>query len=66
MRYALLIAAAAVLASTSAGFAKSEHHRAHHAPPGYGEMQSETVPAQRSWLELEHELDPCHCDAGGP
>jgi hypothetical protein len=66
MRYALLIAAAAMLASTSAGFAKSTHHHPRQVPPGYGETQSETGQGSRSWLELEHELDPCHCDGGAP
>jgi hypothetical protein len=66
MRYTLLIAAAAILASTGAGLAKSDHHRVHHARPGYADVQSQSVPPQRSWLELEHELDPCHCDGGAP
>jgi hypothetical protein len=65
MRYMLLIAATALAASTSASFARTGHPVRHYAP-GYGATQSDRVPAPRSWLELEHELDPCHCDGGAP
>lgn len=64
MRYTLLIAAAAVLASTSVGLARTAHHPLRHVPAGYA--ATPTVPTSRSWLELEHDLDPCHCDGGAP
>jgi hypothetical protein len=64
MRYVVLLAAVAMLASTGAGLARTKHH-VRHVVPGYG-AQLGSVPDQRSWLAIEHELDPCHCDFGGP
>jgi hypothetical protein len=66
MRYTLLIAAVAMLASTSVGLARTQHHHVRQVPPGYGSTQYAPVQDTRSWLEIEHDLDPCHCDGGAP
>ena len=65
MRYTVLIAALAILASTGVGLAKTDHHHRRHIRPGYGAAQLPVAPAPRSWLEIEHELDPCHCPGLG-
>ncbi len=67
MRHALMIAAVALLASTSAGLARTGHvSHPGQVSPGYAETQTETVPNQGNWLAIENYLDPCHCDGGAP
>jgi hypothetical protein len=63
MRYTFLIAAAMMLATTSVGLAKTDYHHRRPIRPGYGAVHVGVVPAARSWLEIEHELDPCHCSS---
>ena len=67
MRYALIIAAVALLASTSAGLAKTRHvSHPKQVSPGYATTQTQPAPDQASWRAMQHYLDPCHCDGGGP
>jgi len=64
MRYIFLVAAVAMLGSTSVGLAKADHHHRRHMRPAHGATRLGDAPAARSWLEIEHELDPCHCPGG--
>ncbi len=67
MRRALMIAAVALLASTSTGLARTglvSHPR--QVSPGYAATPTETVPDRGNWRAIENYLDPCHCDGGAP
>jgi hypothetical protein len=66
MRYIMLMAATAVLASTSIATAKTRHYPPQPVQPGYSSTLPAGVPAGLSFEEQRRYFDPCHCDGGAP
>jgi len=65
MRYTLLIAAVAMLASTSIGLANSKHHHASHFRPGYAAAHHGVVPvfpgvsaSENAWMDYVSRPSP--------